>query len=227
MLIHIPNLLDAQTVQHIRGVLEGPDGPWVDGRVTAGYHGAEVKHNEQLDDNSPVAQALADRVLAAVERNPMFISAALPNRAYQPHFNRYAGGMNFGSHIDGAVRVLRSGLKVRTDVSITVFLSEPHEYDGGELRIEDTYGAHEVKLPAGDAIVYPATSMHHVTPVTRGVRLASFFWVQSLIRDDANRALLYELDNTIQRLNATNADNAARRSLVGIYHNLLRVWSET
>jgi len=227
MLIRIPSLLDADTVRYLRGVLDAPDSPWVDGRATAGYHGAEVKHNQQLDEDSPITRELADRVLAATERHPFFISAALPNRAYPPHFNRYSGGMNFGSHIDGAVRVLRSGLKVRTDVSITVFLSEPHEYDGGELRIEDTYGAHEVKLPAGDAIVYPATSMHHVTPVTRGVRLASFFWVQSLIRDDSQRALLFELDNTIQRLNATNADNASRRSLVGIYHNLLREWSET
>lgn len=227
MLIRVPGLLDADTLRHVRGVLEAADSPWVDGRVTAGYHGAEVKHNEQLDERSPVTQELADRVLAAVERHPLFISAALPNRAYPPHFNRYTGGMNFGSHIDGAVRVLRSGLKVRTDVSITLFLSEPHEYDGGELRVEDTYGTHEVKLPAGDAIVYPATSMHHVVPVTRGVRLASFFWVQSLIRDDGQRALLFELDNTIQRLNATEADNASRRSLVGIYHNLLRIWSET
>lgn len=227
MLIRIPNLLDADTVRYIRGVLAAPDSPWIDGRATAGYHGAEVKHNEQLDEDAPITRALADRVLAAVERHPFFISAALPNRAYPPHFNRYSGGMNFGSHIDGAVRVLRSGLKVRTDISITLFLSEPDEYDGGELRIEDTYGAHEVKLPAGDAIVYPANSMHHVTPVTRGVRLASFFWVQSLVRDDSQRALLFELDNAIQRLNATDADNAARRSLVGIYHNLLRVWSET
>jgi PKHD-type hydroxylase len=227
MLIRIPSLLDADTVRYIRGVLEAPDSPWVDGRATAGYHGAEVKHNEQLDEDAPITRELADRVLAAVERHPFFISAALPNRAYPPHFNRYSGGMNFGSHIDGAVRVLRSGLKVRTDISITLFLSEPDEYDGGELRIEDTYGAHEVKLPAGDAIVYPANSMHHVTPVTRGMRLASFFWVQSLVRDDSQRALLFELDNAIQRLNATDADNAARRSLVGIYHNLLRVWSET
>ncbi|MBN3803116.1 Fe2+-dependent dioxygenase [Paraburkholderia sp. Ac-20336] len=227
MLIRIPSLLDADTVRYIRGALEAPDSPWVDGRATAGYHGAEVKQNQQLDEEAPITRELADRVLAATERHPFFISAALPNRAYVPHFNRYSGGMTFGSHIDGAVRVLRSGLKVRTDVSITVFLSEPHEYDGGELRIEDTYGAHEVKLPAGDAILYPATSMHHVVPVTRGVRLASFFWVQSLVRDDNQRALLFELDNTIQRLNATNADNASRRSLVGIYHNLLRVWSET
>lgn len=226
MLIQIPGLLDSETLRHLRGALEAADSPWVDGRVTAGYHGAEVKHNQQLDEHSPLARELADRVLAAVERNPLFISAALPNRAYPPHFNRYSGGMNFGSHIDGAIRVLPNGMKVRTDVSITVFLSEPHEYDGGELRIEDTYGVHEVKLPAGDAIVYPATSMHHVAPVTRGVRLASFFWVQSLIREDSQRTLLFDLDNAIQRLNATDADNAARRSLVGIYHNLLREWSE-
>jgi PKHD-type hydroxylase len=227
MLVRVPNLLDAGTVRHMRSVLEAADSPWVDGRQTAGYHSAAVKQNQQMDERSPVTLELADRVLAAVERHPFFISAALPNRAYPPNFNRYAGSMNFGSHIDGAIRVLPSGLKVRTDISVTLFLSEPDEYDGGELCIKDTYGVHEVKLAAGDAVVYPSTSMHHVVPVTRGVRLASFFWVQSLVRDDSRRALLFELDNTIQRLNETEADDGARRSLVGIYHNLLRTWSET
>jgi PKHD-type hydroxylase len=151
----------------------------------------------------------------------------LPNQVYPPLFNRYEGGMQFGSHVDGAVRVLPNGVKVRTDVSITLFISGPDEYDGGELVIEDTYGVQQVKLPAGDMIVYPATSLHQVTPVTRGARLASFFWVQSLVRSDSQRALLFDMDTAIQRLNTTHADEAARRSLVGCYHNLLRTWSET
>jgi len=166
-------------------------------------------------------------VLAAIERNPLFISAALPNQVYPPLFNRYEGGMTFGSHVDGAVRVLPNGVKLRTDISCTLFLSSPDEYDGGELVIEDTYGVQEVKLPAGDMIVYPATSLHQVTPVTRGARVASFFWVQSLVRDDTKRALLFDMDTAIQRLNASDADVEARRSLVGCYHNLLRLWSET
>lgn len=166
-------------------------------------------------------------ILSAIERHPLFISAALPNQVYPPLFNRYEGGMTFGSHVDGAVRVLPNGVKLRTDVSVTLFLSAPDEYDGGELVIEDAYGVQEIKLPAGDMIVYPATSLHQVTPVTRGVRVASFFWVQSLVRSDAQRALLFDMDTAIQRLNASDADAQARRSLVGCYHNLLRIWSET
>ena len=166
-------------------------------------------------------------VLAAIERNPLFISAALPNQVYPPLFNRYAGGMTYGAHVDGSVRVLPNGLKLRTDVSATLFLSDPAEYDGGELVIEDTYGVQRVKLHAGDMVVYPATSLHQVTPVTRGVRVGSFFWVQSLVRSDTHRALLFDMDTAIQRLNATGADEQARRSLIGCYHNLLRTWSET
>jgi len=166
-------------------------------------------------------------ILAELERHPLFISAVLPNQVYPPLFNRYEGGMQFGSHVDGAVRLLPNGTKVRTDVSMTLFLSAPDEYDGGELIIEDTYGVQQVKLAAGDMIVYPATSLHQVAPVTRGVRLASFFWAQSLVRGDTQRALLFDMDTAIQRLNSTQADDAARRSLVGCYHNLLRLWSET
>ena len=226
MLVHIPNVLTPEQVRTVRDRLDRAGDAWVDGRATAGYTGAPVKRNQQIAEHSPVARELGDVVLAAVERNPLFISAALPNQVYPPLFNRYEGGMTFGSHVDGAVRVLPNGVKLRTDVSVTLFLSAPDEYDGGELVIEDAYGVQQVKLPAGDMIVYPATSLHQVTPVTRGARVASFFWVQSLVRSDAQRALLFDMDTAIQRLNATNADDAARRSLVGIYHNLLRNWSE-
>jgi PKHD-type hydroxylase len=227
MLIHIPNVLPPEAVSAIRSRLDEAGDAWVDGRATAGYSGAPVKHNRQIAEHSPIARELGETIVAAIERHPLFISAALPNQVYPPLFNRYEPGMTFGSHVDGAVRVLPNGMKLRTDVSATLFLSSPDEYDGGELVIEDTYGVQQVKLPAGDMIVYPATSLHQVTPVTRGVRLASFFWVQSLVRNDAQRALLFDMDTAIQRLNASGADAQARRSLVGCYHNLLRIWSET
>jgi PKHD-type hydroxylase len=226
MLLQIPGVLNAQQIRFMRSRLDAAGDAWVDGRATAGYSGAPVKHNRQIAEHSPLAHELGDLVLAALERHPRFISAVLPNQVYPPLFNRYEQGMTFGSHVDGAVRVLRNGVKLRTDVSVTLFLSSPDEYDGGELVIEDTYGAHAVKLPAGDMVVYPATSVHRVTPITRGVRVASFFWVQSLVRSDAQRALLFDMDNAIQRLNATEADETARRDLVGCYHNLLRLWSE-
>jgi PKHD-type hydroxylase len=171
---------------------------------------------------------MGDRIVASLERHPLFISAALPNKVYPPLFNRYEGGMHFGSHVDGAIRLVPgSGVRVRTDISITLFLTPPDEYDGGELLVEDTFGVQEVKLPAGHAIVYPGTSLHQVRPVTRGARVSSFFWAQSLVRDDTQRAMLFDLDGAIQRLNASNGDEAARRTLVGCYHNLLRMWSET
>ncbi|KVM90294.1 Fe2+-dependent dioxygenase [Burkholderia stagnalis] len=227
MLVHIPNVLTHEQVRTLRAQLDGAGDAWVDGRATAGYSGAPVKRNQQIAEHSPLARELGDVILAALERHPLFISAALPNQVYPPLFNRYEGGMTFGSHVDGAVRVLPNGVKLRTDVSCTLFLSEPDAYDGGELVIEDAYGVQQVKLPAGDMVVYPATSLHQVTPVTRGVRVASFFWVQSLVRSDAQRALLFDMDTAIQRLNASDADAQARRSLVGCYHNLLRLWSET
>jgi PKHD-type hydroxylase len=227
MLVPIPNVLTLDQVHDLRERLDRAGDAWVDGRATAGYTGAPVKRNQQIAEHTPIARELGDVVLAAIERNPLFISAALPNQVYPPLFNRYEGGMTFGSHVDGAVRVLPNGVKLRTDVSVTLFLSAPDEYDGGELVIEDSYGVQEVKLPAGDMIVYPATSLHRVMPVTRGVRLASFFWVQSLVRSDAQRALLFDMDTAIQRLNASDVDAQARRSLVGCYHNLLRIWSET
>jgi PKHD-type hydroxylase len=228
MILSIPDVLSAADAAAMRARLEAATDAWVDGRATAGYQGAPVKHNQQVAEGSPIARELGDAILASLERHPLFISAVLPNRVYPPLFNRYESGMQFGSHVDGAIRIVGGhGARVRTDVSVTLFLTPPDDYDGGELLIEDTYGVQEVKLPAGHAIVYPATSLHQVRPVKRGARVSSFFWVQSLVRDDARRALLFDLDNSIQRLNASAADDTARRTLVGCYHNLLRMWSET
>jgi PKHD-type hydroxylase len=226
MLIRIPDVLSKEQVRQCREILDAAD--WVDGRATAGYQGAKVKNNRQLQEASPAARELGDFVLAALERNALFISAVLPARVYPPLFNRYEGGENFGDHIDNAVRLMPgSGQKIRTDISSTLFLSEPDEYDGGELLIEDTYGTHTVKLPAGAMVVYPGTSLHRVTPVTRGVRVGCFFWTQSMIRDDGLRTLLFDLDSSIQRLNQQQADERALVHLTGCYHNLLRMWAET
>ena len=225
MLLSIPNVLTPEQVRHCRDALAAAS--WVDGRATAGHQGAQVKDNRQLPENSPVAHQLGDLMLVALERHPLFISATLPARVYPPLFNRYEGGQHFGNHVDNAVRLLPgSGLKIRTDISATLFLSEPDEYEGGELLIEDTYGAHSVKLPAGDLVIYPSTSLHRVTPVTRGARIASFFWIQSMIRDDGQRTLLFDLDTAIQQLTRTGADNRAVVQLTGSYHNLLRMWAE-
>jgi PKHD-type hydroxylase len=227
MILSIPNVLSPEDAAAMRHRLDVSDA-WVDGRATAGYQGAPVKRNQQIAQEAPIALELGDVIIGALERHPLFISSVLPNRVYPPLFNRYEGGMHFGSHVDGAIRLVPGhGTRVRTDVSITLFLTPPEDYDGGELVIEDTYGVQEVKLPAGHAIVYPATSLHQVRPVTRGMRISSFFWAQSLVRDDTRRSLLFDMDNAIQRLNAENADDAARRTLVGCYHNLLRLWSET
>ena len=228
MLVAIPNALNAQQLREVRARLEAAGDAWVDGRVSAGYQGAPVKHNEQIDERSDVAAACQSIILGSLERHPLFISAVLPNEVYPPMFNRYGEGMTFGAHVDGSVRIHpHTGRKLRTDVSATLFLSEPDEYDGGELVVHDAFGAHRVKLAAGDMAVYPAVSLHEVTPITRGRRLASFFWVQSLVRDDAQRSMMFDLDNAIQRLNQTGADAIARRSLVGVYHNLMRQWSDT
>jgi PKHD-type hydroxylase len=230
MLVHVPGVLDADAARAMRVRLEHAGSAWVDGRVTAGYQGSSVKRNLQIDEASPVARELGDAVLAALERNPLFISAVLPHRVYPPMFNRYdaESEMHFGNHVDNAVRMIPgTPLKIRTDASATLFLTPPGDYDGGELIAEDTYGAHSVKLGAGDMIVYPASSLHRVTPVTRGSRISCFLWIQSLVREDARRALLFDMDNAVQRLNASNADGAARDSLIGTYHNLLRMWSET
>ncbi len=227
MLVCIPDVLDAAQLVSVRAHLDGANEAWVDGRVTAGYQGAPVKFNRQIDERSAVARACQRIVVGALETNPLFISAVLPNAIYPPMFNRYGEGMRFGPHVDGSVRIHpHTGAKIRTDVSATLFLSDPADYDGGELEIEDTYGRHRVKLAAGSMVVYPATSLHQVTPVTRGVRTACFFWTQSLVRDLAHREVLYQMDGAIQRLNQTEADEIARRSLIGCYHNMVRAWSE-
>lgn len=225
MIVQIAGVLTSEQVRFMRERLAAS--PWVDGLATAGYQGARVKDNRQIDEAAPLVPELGDVVLAALERNSLFISAALPNRVYPPLFNRYEGGMHFGNHVDNAVRLVpASGAKIRTDISATLFLSSPEDYDGGELLIEDTYGAHAIKLPAGDMVLYPATSLHRVTPVTRGARLASFFWIESMVRDDAQRTLLFDLDNAIQRLNASDADETACAHLTACYHNLLRMWAQ-
>ncbi|MGH8213247.1 MAG: Fe2+-dependent dioxygenase [Rhodanobacteraceae bacterium] len=227
MLVRIPAVLSAEQSAGIAVRLQSAADSWVDGRMTAGFQGEPVKRNRQIDEHSPLAHELGNVVLSALERHPVFISAALPARVYPPMFNGYEAGMEFGAHVDGAIRLIPGGgPKLRTDVSATLFLSPKDSYDGGELLVEDTYGTHSVKLDAGDLVLYPATGLHRVVPVTRGVRLASFFWVQSMIADNARRALLFDLDNAIQRFGATGADESARTTLIGTYHNLLRMWAE-
>jgi PKHD-type hydroxylase len=228
VLVCIPQLLDAAALAEARRLLASAGDAWVDGRVTAGHQGAAVKLNQQIDERSEVARACQDIIVGALERHPTFISAALPNFLYPPLFSRYSAGMTFGLHVDGGVRIHpHNGRKVRTDISATLFLSDADSYDGGELQMEDTNGMQTVKLEAGGMVVYPGTSVHRVTPITRGVRMACFFWVQSLVREGAQRALLYDMDNAIRRLNEQEADEAARRTLTGNYHNLLRMWSDT
>ena len=228
MLVCIPRVLDANALAAVRALLDAAGDAWIDGRVTAGHQGVPVKFNQQIDERAEVAYACQDIVAAALERNPIFISAALPNLLYPPMFNRYSQGMTFGLHVDGGVRIHpHTGRKLRTDLSATLFLSDPESYDGGELQMEDTHGMQSVKLAAGDLVVYPATSVHQVTPITRGMRVACFFWVQSLVRDAGDRALLFDMDAAIQRLNQSDADERARRTLIGTYHNLLRKWSDT
>jgi PKHD-type hydroxylase len=227
MMLAIPEVLTPDQVAALRADLLGAQDAWVDGRITAGWQGAPVKRNQQIDERSEAAARAGALVLQALESNPLFISAALPNRVYPPMFNRYGKGMAFGAHVDGGVRLdPRTGGKLRTDLSATLFLSGPDDYDGGELEVADAYGVQAVKLNAGDLILYPATSLHQVTPITRGERLASFFWVQSLVREDSRRKILFEMDQAIQTLNRTGADDAARAGLVGCYHNLLREWAE-
>jgi PKHD-type hydroxylase len=227
MLVLIPGVLDAAQVRSAKGALEAAGSAWVDGRASAGHQGSQVKRNLQIAEDSALARELGGPILAALERNRLFISAALPNRVYPPMFNRYEGEMQFGAHVDGAVRLVPgTGVKMRTDLSATLFLSAPEDYDGGELLIEDVYGTQKVKLPAGDLVLYPATSLHRVTPVTRGARLASFFWVQSLVKEDARRALLFDLDMSIVRLTRDAPGHESLTTLTACYHNLLRMWSE-
>jgi PKHD-type hydroxylase len=225
MLVTIPGVLQAPHLAEARTTLAAAG--WVDGKLTAGHQSARAKDNEQLPEDSPAARQLGGMVLAALERNPRFVSAALPLKVFPPLFNRYAGGQSFGLHVDNAIRQIRgTPHRVRTDLSATLFLAEPEEYDGGELVVEDTYGAHAIKLPAGHLVLYPASSLHRVNAVTRGVRLASFFWIQSMVREDAQRALLFDMDMAIQRLAQERADHPSAVQLTGVYHNLLRMWAE-
>ena len=225
MLLHIPGVLTAAQVAQLRQALDAAD--WTDGRETVGAQGARVKRNQQLPDASPLRRELGAVVQAALARHPLFHAATLPARQLLPRFNRYQGGGEYGFHVDGAVMALPDGSQLRSDISCTLFLNEPDDYDGGELVVSDTYGEHAVKLPAGDAIIYPSSSLHRVTPVTRGARLAAFFWVQSLVRDVAHRRTLFELDQAISRLRTADADEVAQLQLTGVYHNLLREWSDT
>jgi len=226
MLLQIPDVLNADQVVHARRRLD--EAGWVDGRVTAGHQSARAKDNVQLPETHPVARELGEIVLAGLQRNPLFISAALPLRVFPPLFNRYSGGQRFGNHVDNAIRqAAGGGLRLRTDLSATLFLADPEEYDGGELVVEDTYGVHSVKLASGHMVLYPATSLHSVRPVTRGARLASFFWIQSMIRDDGQRTLLFDLDTAIQRLTVDLPEHPAAVQMTAVYHNLLRRWAET
>jgi len=230
MMVQIPALLSAQQVAHIRVTLSGTD--WVDGKVTAGTQSAQAKNNLQVPEDAPAARALGDIILTALGRNERFMSAALALRVFPPLFNRYDTGMGFGTHIDNAIRFVKPSLgsgapiRVRTDLSATLFLTDPADYDGGELVVEDTFGTHKVKLAAGDLVLYSATSRHHVTPVTRGSRWSSFFWIQSMIRDEAARTMLFDLDTAVQGLRKELGDTPHVVSLTGLYHNLVRRWAE-
>jgi PKHD-type hydroxylase len=225
MLLHVANVLTPDQAAAYRSSLEQAD--WVDGRVTAGYQSARAKHNLQLPEDHPLSHQLGGEIVAALERNALFMGAALPLKVFPPLFNRYDGGQSFGAHIDNAVRqVAGTAHRVRTDVSATLFLTPPEDYDGGELIIEDTYGTQSVKLPAGDLVLYPSTSLHHVRPVTRGSRISSFFWIQSMVRDDGQRTLLFDLDMAIHRIAGDAPDHPAAVQLTGVYHNLIRMWAE-
>src|SRR5918996_1902177 len=221
MILQVPNVLNGEQVAHCRDVIMQLK--WVDGRVTAGHQSALAKDNLQLPESSPEARELGEVIVAALERQPLFIAAALPLRVFPPLFNRYDPGMSFGTHLDNSIRqITGTPYRVRTDISATLFLSQPDEYDGGELVIDDVYGAHAVKLPAGELVLYPASSLHRVTPVRRGTRLASIFWVQSMVRDDSHRRLLFELDMAINQVNQALPNHAAVVALTNCYHNLLR-----
>ena len=222
MLLPVENLLDADEVAAFRAKLDRAG--WSDGRITAGHASARVKRNLQVPADDPVARELAGTLLAKLERHALFVTAALPQRVFPPLFNRYDEGMGFGNHIDNAIR--GDAERIRTDLSATLFLSEPGEYDGGELVVEDLYGTHSVKLGAGSLVLYPGSSVHRVETVTRGSRVAAFFWIQSLVRDPGHRRLLLELDLAIQRLRRSHGESAELVDLAGIYHNLLRQWAE-
>lgn len=226
MMLRIPSLLSPDEVRQCRKALE--EAAWQDGRTTAGHLAIKVKNNTQLPLDSPLGKAIGDLILDKLGRHPLFMSAALPLKVLPPRLNRYAGGGTYGNHIDNALFTIPgTAIKVRSDISTTVFLSDPGEYEGGELIVEDTFGHQSVKLPAGDAIIYPGTSLHRVNPVTRGVRYGSFFWTQSLVASDERRRLLFDLDQQIQQLTARHPDDPSLAALSGTYHNLLRMWSQT
>jgi len=226
MMLTLPDVLTADQLAHCRRALAGA--AWIDGRSTAGHMAAHAKHNQQLAADDPLCVQLGNLILDALGVNPLFISATLPLKVLPPSFNRYEGGGNYGNHIDNAIRSLPgSAHRVRTDISATLFLTPPEDYDGGELVVEDTYGEHRVKLPAGHMVIYPGTSLHRVAPVTRGARMAAFFWVQSLVRDETQRETLYRMDAAIQQLAREVPSSEALVQLTGIYHNLLRQWSHT
>jgi PKHD-type hydroxylase len=225
MLISVPDVLTAEQVVQARKILD--EAEWIDGRVTAGYQSAKAKDNLQIPENHPAAKQIGEMIVAALSRHPLFLSAALPLRVFPPLFNRYSGGQSFGTHVDNAIRQLPgTSHRIRTDLSATLFFTSPDEYDGGELCVEDTYGIKAVKLPVGHMILYPATSLHHVKPVTRGARVSSFFWIQSMVRDDGQRSLLFDLDLAIQRLSRDHPEHPSGVQLTGVYHNLLRQWAE-
>lgn len=224
MMYHIPAVLTPEEVSSVRLLMQ--QAQWVDGRATVGHQGARVKNNQQIDTRCERYQRLQSTVTDALNRSPLLFAAALPLTISTPLFNRYQQQESYGFHVDGAMRRNGAAGWMRTDLSATLFLSEPESYEGGELVIEDTYGQHRVKLPAGDLVLYPSSSLHCVTPVTQGCREASFFWIQSMIRDDKQRAMLFELDKNIQGLNARHGDSEETLSLLNIYHNLLRTWSE-
>lgn len=225
MLIEIPDLFNLQEAQAIRQQLEQSD--WVDGKVTAGYRSGKVKNNRQLPEDHPLGRELGNRIIERLTASNIFMSAALPRKIFPPLFNLYEGGESFGFHIDNAIRPIKGTQeRVRTDLSMTLFFSEPDTYAGGELVVEDTFGRHEVKLPAGSAVLYPGTSLHKVNPVTRGRRVSAFFWIQSLVREDSERALLLQMDVAIQRVLKDHPGHTSIDELTGIYHNLLRKWSD-
>jgi PKHD-type hydroxylase len=226
MLIRIPQVLSAQEVKQCREALETAE--WVDGRATAGYLSSRVKDNAQVPEGHAVARRLGEMILNALDKNQLFVAASLPLKVVPPLFNRYTGGQSYGGHVDGGVRpVPGTPHRVRTDLSATLFLSEPQEYEGGELIVQDLLGERRVKLPAGDMVLYPGTSVHRVEPVTKGTRLAAFFWIQSMVREDAKRDLLFQLDNALRQLGRDVPDHAAVVQLMGVYHNLVRLWSDT
>jgi PKHD-type hydroxylase len=225
MLLHIPNVLTPGELAECRALLA--TAPWGDGRVTAGHQSVKVKENLQLPQDCAPARDAGALVLEALERNALFTSAALPRYIFPPLFNKYECGMSFGAHVDNAIRPVPGTLRrIRTDLSATLFLNAPEDYDGGELVIEDTYGTRGVKLPAGDMILYPATSLHRVEPVTRGARIASFFWIQSMVKDDAERRLLFDLDRAVVSIGTSEPDHAVLPQLTAVYHNLIRKWGE-